>query len=151
MKTWTSVRRLVALTAGIGIALGAAPGTASAAANPYTPTEACGSSYRTLDSLPVQTNSGATWGRVYLMYSNSTKRNCVATMKSSYVGTKTTTRAYLESESGDVSEDIGNFAYYAAAHLYAPGECVRYGGYIYSGPNSTGTYAYAHSGWGWCD
>ncbi|MPZ83679.1 MAG: hypothetical protein GEV28_26120 [Actinophytocola sp.] len=131
--------------------LGFAPGTASAASNPYTPTGVCGSSYYTLNSMPVKTNSGATWGRVYLLYSSSTKNNCVVTLKSSYVGTKTTTTAYAEADNGRIAYDSGNFAYYAADYVYAPGSCVMYGGYVYSGPNSSGTYAYAHSDWGWCD
>jgi hypothetical protein len=129
---------------------GVTPGTASAAANPYTPTGVCGSSYYERNSMPVQ-YSGATWGRVYLMYSNTTRKNCVVTLKSSYVGTKTTTTAWIEARNGAVGIDEGNYAYYANSYVYAPGSCVWYGGYVYSGANKTGVYASASSNWGWCN
>jgi hypothetical protein len=148
------MRMVKAFCAALGLAAlvtTASATTASAATNPYTPAEACGSSYYVLHSMPVQTNSGATWGRVYLMYSRSTGKNCVVTLKSSYVGVKTTTSAYVESRNGGVGYDSGNYAYYANDYVYSPGDCVMYGGYVYSGANSSGTYAYAHSDWGWCD
>ncbi|MFG3697260.1 hypothetical protein ACGF5C_04965 [Micromonospora sp. NPDC047620] len=37
-----------------------------------------------------------------------------------------------------------------AVYLYAPGECVRYSGVAYSGPNKTGTLSSYTSGFGWC-
>jgi hypothetical protein len=133
----------------MSLALG--PGIASAATNPYSPRDACGSSYYVLESLPVQTTSGATWGRVYLMYSATTKKNCVVTLKSAYVGTRTTTIAYVESANGQFGYDRGNYAYYANAYVYSPGYCVAYSGEIFSGANSTGTSAGATSRWGWCN
>lgn len=122
---------------------------ADAATNPYTPTEACGSSYYTLNSMPVKTNSGQIWGRVYLMYSGSTRKNCVVTIKTSFVGTPTKTTAWIEARNGAVGYDEGDFKYYARDYVYAPGYCVWYGGYIYNSTETT--YAYASSDWGWCD
>ncbi|HVK24033.1 MAG TPA: hypothetical protein VM677_21985 [Actinokineospora sp.] len=142
----------VAVTALLAVAtLGLGAGTAAAVTNPYTPTQVCGSSYSVLDSMPVKTNSGATWGRVYLLWSSSAQKNCVVTLKSSFVGVSTHTMAYADAQNGNGALAEGNYSYYAYDTVYAPNSCVMYGGYIYSGTSTnTSNYAYAGSDWGWC-
>lgn len=118
----------------------------------------CGSSYNVIASDAVQTSSGATWGRVYLTYSSSTGKNCVYTVKSSYVGTATWTTAVLEVQNGSsytpyVQGDY--FKYYAGpVSASAAGKCVRYRGVIGNNTGApTGSTVLAKGGrdtWGNC-
>lgn len=138
----------VALSTGLGL-IGAP--AASAATNPYTPTEVCGAGYRVIASMPV--DATRKWGGVYLLYKTG-GYNCVATIKWSFIGTATDTMAglYQNSESPDGNHvDVGNYKYYAVAKGYTPG-CVSYSGWISNGPepSSTNVTAVANSGWGWC-
>lgn len=118
------MNKLIA-TAGIAAALAstvafAAP--ASAATNPYTPTGVCGSSYHEIDHHAI---SGAT---VYLMYNGSW--NCVVTIKTADVGTKTDIAAMLETQTNPPGsyDDQGKYAYYASGAGPAKGHCVKWGG-----------------------
>nr|WP_146218299.1 spore-associated protein A [Micromonospora acroterricola] len=139
---------LVAVAVAAGApAIGAAPAGASAGYG-----EQCGPSYRELDDKVLLSSDGRhSFGDVYLMYSAQTQMNCVVVDKSSYVGTATWMNAKIETRSGRVAQDPGNYRYYAGpVYLYAPGECVRYSGVAYSGPNKTGTLTSYSSGFGWC-
>ncbi|MEU4645021.1 hypothetical protein [Micromonospora sp. NPDC023814] len=150
MSTW---RRsvLVHVVAAV-VAVGApvvGPAPASASTTRYG--EQCGSTYYELDDKVLLTSGGQAFGHVYLMYSAQTKMNCVVAEKSSFVGTATWMNAKVETRSGRVAQDPGNYRYYAGpVYLYAPGECVRYSGVAYSGPNKTGTLSSYTSGFGWC-
>lgn len=126
---------------------------------PVSPTSAsstgygsqCGSTYRELDDKVLLNSRGDSYGNAYLMYSSETKMNCVVVEKSSFIGTSTWTSAKLETRAGRVVQDSGNYRYYAGPiYLYAPGECVRYSGVAYSGPNKTGTLTSYTSSFGWC-
>jgi hypothetical protein len=109
----------IAATLVAGIAF-AAP--ASAATNPYTPAGVCGSGYHELDH---QALTGAT---VYLMYDGAT--DCVVTIKTAKIGVKTDTESILEVRSNpvQVADDEGDYAYYAASRVRAPGICIKWGG-----------------------
>jgi hypothetical protein len=118
------MNKLIA-AAGIAAALGsmvalAAP--ASAATNPYTAKDACGSSYHELDHHSI---SGAV---IYLMYNGT--NNCVATIKTANIGRKTETEAILEVQSNPPGfyTDDDNYAYYAAISRPAAGHCIKWGG-----------------------
>ncbi|GAA2253033.1 MULTISPECIES: spore-associated protein [Kitasatospora] len=141
MSFRTSVR-LAALTTVVGAGLLAVPATADAAIAHYTPQSVCGSSYGTRASfnLPGGTST------VYLTYSGSTGKNCVVTIKNSRVGTPTLTGAYITYGDGSGrQQDAGNYSSYAGpVYLYAPGQCIYFGGEDY---NSGGWWG---EGPGWC-
>ena len=132
--------RTAALVTAVGAAALAAPSAASAAK--YTPQQICGSGYQTISSfnLPGSTST------VYLTYNNSTGKNCVTTLKHSYIGTNTDTGAYITYGDGSGrKEDRGNFGAYAGpVYLSAAGQCIYYGGLDY---NSGGWWGMGPS---WC-
>ncbi|MGW3076474.1 MULTISPECIES: spore-associated protein A [unclassified Kitasatospora] len=133
--------RTTALAVMAGSILLAVPATADATTTAYTPQTACGSSYATIDSfnLPGGTST------VYLTYSRTTGKNCVATIKNTRTGTPTLTGAYLTFGDGSGrQQDLGNYSYYAAAYLSAPGQCIYYGGRDYNSGDWWG------KGPGWC-
>jgi len=109
----------IAATLAAGVAF-AAP--ASAATNPYTPNSVCGSGYHELE------HHGLTGATVYLMYDGAT--DCVVTIKTAAIGTKTDTESILEVASNppQVADDEGYYAYYAASKVRAPGVCIKWGG-----------------------
>jgi hypothetical protein len=111
----------VATAATLAAATVAFAAPAQAATNPYSPTGVCGSDYHQIDHTSI---SGA---EIYLMYNGS--YNCVVTIKTAHVGTKTETEAILEVQSprGFYSDD-DNYAYYAAVKAYAKGTCIKWGG-----------------------
>lgn len=93
-------------------------------ANPHTPESVCGAGHKVIDSAPL-----GSAGNVYLLYNATTGENCVATVKTSSLGTATATSAYLEVEGRDRETDAGSYAYYAGpVKAVAPGACVRWGG-----------------------
>lgn len=98
------------------------------AKNPYTAEQVCnsgsGSGYK------VQRSSAFKGGRVYQLYSASSKNNCVVTMKTANVGKGTNVWTRLQSQrGGKTASDSGSFKYYAGpVYLHAPGDCVRYSG-----------------------
>lgn len=133
------------------LALGATP----AAAHPDTSATAaslCGSSYFVVkdpDGSParraVKTAGGAVLGHVYLLYSNSTRKNCVVTIKSRHHGQRSYTYAGLrvQGKSGPCGTehwfcDDGYFEHFAGGPprykttVAAGGRCVQYYGIMVS-------------------
>jgi hypothetical protein len=92
--------------------------------NPHTPQSICGAGYETVDSAAL-----GSAGTVYLLYNNANGYNCVATVKSTSIGTATATTAYLEVQGKTRVTDSGSFAYYAGpVRAPAAGKCVKWGG-----------------------
>jgi hypothetical protein len=130
---------------------------AQAATNPYTPQSACSHEFggtwsTTTDGhRTVVTTSNVKVGDVYLMYNSATGYNCVATIKTSYVGQSSFTYAELDVQ-GDSSlyGDGDNYSYYAATRAHAANKCVEYTGYIASPSNSVqaigGRYTWGNCG-----
>ncbi|MWA07042.1 hypothetical protein F8568_043235 [Actinomadura sp. LD22] len=110
--------------------------------NPYTPQQVCnvgsGGGYY------VQRSISFHGGRAYLLYSNSTKKNCAVTMKTANVGKGTSVWVQLKKQSGGhPAYDGGTFKYYAGpVYVNAPGICVSFSG------GASG--ASASAGWGNC-
>ncbi|MEU4423179.1 protein kinase [Actinoplanes sp. NPDC024001] len=103
---------------------------------PYTAAQVCGSGYQVIDSAALKA-SGAVKGRVYLLYQASSGKNCVVTLKTTSVGEKTATTAYLEVKGKSRVTDSGSFAYYAGpVRAAAAATCVKWGGSV-----GTATYA----------
>ncbi|WP_084772914.1 M23 family metallopeptidase [Nonomuraea candida] len=93
--------------------------------NPYTPEEVCGSGYAVIDSAAL------TGGRVYLLYNSGNGNNCVATIKTSNVGSPSSMSAFLEPQGESRTTNAGSFSYYAGpVTRSAPGQCVKWGGSI---------------------
>jgi Peptidase family M23 len=107
--------------------------------NPYDATEVCGTGYQVIDQAAI--GSAAT---VYLLYNSSNSNNCVATIKSTSVGTASAVSSYLEVQGSARITDSGNFDYYAGpVRAAAANKCVKWGG-------SAGTAKY-DSGFEHCD
>ncbi|MEU3570328.1 spore-associated protein [Kitasatospora sp. NPDC036755] len=128
-----------------GVLLTASPATASAAEVPprlgtvqavagYN--GACGSGYRVIDSLRLE--SGA---NIFLTYSDN-GYNCVVTV-AEYPGSAHSMSAWIQRSGDEASRDsdIGDFTAYAGpVYVYAKGSCVDWGGsYLY------GRYGESHS------
>ncbi|SFQ41065.1 hypothetical protein K8Z49_27465 [Actinomadura madurae] len=111
--------------------------------NPYTPQQVCNSGGSGGDYV-VQRSSSFSGGRVYQLYSPSTKKNCAVTMKTANVGKGTSVWVRLEKQTGGADGyDSGTFKYYAGpVYVNASGICVRYSG------GASG--ASASAGWGNC-
>lgn len=102
--------------------------------NPYTPTQVCGSGYSVIDSH----NLGS--ATIYLLYNSG--YNCVVTLVHSGNGA-VGLNATLSVEGGSSASNPGLFDWYAGpVKLYAPSQCVRWGG-SYSSTSWT-------SGWSHC-
>ncbi|MEU6718863.1 hypothetical protein ABZ897_45985 [Nonomuraea sp. NPDC046802] len=113
----------------------------AAFAGTYTPEAACAKETGRSGWTHVRDNKravktgGSTYGYVYLMWNRSLQKNCVAVIKTSYVGTPTFTQAVLKFEDGAAYRDPGQltakkYKYFAAAAGYGKGKCVKYEGYI---------------------
>lgn len=115
-----------------------APTTTSAGTpNKYTPTEACGSGFSTIDHHNL---TGAT---IYLLYNGSTGYNCVVTMATKVNGT-VFMNATLSVQGGSSASDPGNWTYYAGPVTeHAPSTCVQWGGTYKS---SSWTSGWTHCG-----
>jgi len=118
--------------------LTALPASASAAENGYTPEQVCGSSFgRVTDGTqPVTDQYGSVRGYVHLLYSARTGEYCVVTIKTSFVGRPTPTRAALVRKGflGVTVPDEGDYKYYAGpVKMQAKGICVAFNGYIGDG------------------
>lgn len=106
--------------------------------NPYTATQVCGSGYTVIDSHAIR---GA---RVYLAYNASTGKNCVTTLKTTKLGTKTKVGAKLAVKGGSSASDSGKYGYYAGpVRKKAVHTCVKWGGSTASG---SFTSAWSHCG-----
>ncbi|GHG20849.1 serine/threonine protein kinase [Streptomyces filamentosus] len=117
--------------AALAIAFGTVPadsGTANAAISDSAAVSACGSSYYVQRKQDLGRGQTAT---VFLLYSASTKKNCVVTMKhpdmGSIYGFPTELGASVQAEGGSWITDRDDYKYYAGpVYLYAPGKCVRF-------------------------
>lgn len=99
--------------------------------NPYSAGEVCGSGFSVIDSHALGKS-----GRVYLLYSAASKKNCVTTLKSTSLGKKSPVSATLQVKGAAKAADSGSFAYYAGpVTRAAAAKCVKWGG-------SVGTAAY---------
>jgi serine/threonine protein kinase len=106
-----------------------------ARSNPYTAAQVCNSGGHG-SGYYVQRSSAFTGGRVYQLY-NSSGYNCVVTLKTTNVGTKSSVWAQLTREDGGKATDSGSFGYYAGpVFLSAKGQCVKYAGGTSSGSAS---------------
>ncbi|MEV6158566.1 hypothetical protein AB0L53_50400 [Nonomuraea sp. NPDC052129] len=117
----------------------ASPANAAAAASPES---ICGAGYGRITggTQPVKTSSGRRYGTVYLLYNRGNGYNCVVTIKSSFVGTRTPVSAELTIMAKPVKDtkqdpivrsNRGNFKSYAGPVRYwAQGRCVKFWGTI---------------------
>lgn len=119
-------------------ALTALPASASITKSGYTPEQVCGRGFGKVagGTQPVTDREGIVRGYVYLLYSARTGENCVVTIKSSFVGQPTLTKAILYREltgkSGtDRFVDEGFYSYYAGpVKARAKNMCVAFHGSV---------------------
>jgi serine/threonine protein kinase len=98
-----------------------------AQSNPYTAQQVCNSGGHG-SGYYVQRSSAFSGGKVYQLY-NSSGYNCVVTLKTANVGTKSSVWAQLTREDGTKASDSGSYSYYAGpVFLSAKGQCVKYAG-----------------------
>ncbi|WP_143060712.1 hypothetical protein [Amycolatopsis tolypomycina] len=124
---------------------------AEAATNPYTPEGVCGSGYHRVspDATLTLKNGSQVWGHTYLLYSSTTRKNCVVTLKQFEVGVPTFTVAHLQVQGSNMVGDADYYSYYAGPYYaYAPGRCVRIHGVIWE--DDMVRYAQAYGPYGWC-
>ncbi|GAA2213462.1 M23 family metallopeptidase [Nonomuraea monospora] len=127
---------------GVTIALGQKKAVTSTnscgGGNPYTAEEVCGSGYTVIDSAAL------TGGRTYLLYNSGNGNNCVATLKTTNVGTASSMSAFLEPQGESRTTNSGSFGYYAGPVVRsAAGQCVKWGGSVGS---SSYTSPFEHCG-----
>ncbi|MEU2615983.1 hypothetical protein ABZ570_31090 [Micromonospora sp. NPDC007271] len=126
---------------------------ARAAANPFTPAQACnndfGGSWAQVSDghRSIYASDGTKTGDVYLMYNSATGYNCVATLKAVAIGSTTGVAARLRVSGSSWVEDSGNYKYYAAKQRSARDACVMYEGSVLNGTMWTGNGRYT---WGNC-
>lgn len=102
--------------------------------NPYTAQEVCGKGYSVIDSAKL-----GKAGEAYLLYSSSSGKNCVATIKHSSVGKASATSAFLEVKGEKRGTNSGDFKYYAGpVSASAKGTCVKWGGSVGSEKYASG-------------
>jgi hypothetical protein len=124
--------RTVIAAALVAAGIAAIPSSAYAASAAYSPERVCGAGFhRVADGhRAMRTHRGAVLGHVYLMYSKASGKNCVAAIKTAYVGRRTTTGASIEVRGGGRSEDAQKYRYYAeTGHIAGAWKCVRYSGW----------------------
>lgn len=142
----STVRTLAA--AGLAVAAVTAVQTPAYAA--YTPQSVCGSSFSTLKSYDVKTAGGVVYGKVYLTYSSATGENCVTTIKSRWLGSKTQVSAHLVVQNVSGKTDAGYFEYYAGpVKLKAADKCVVFDGGMLSADGTTHAWG-GTVDWGFC-
>lgn len=118
-----SVAALSTMIAGTGVASASSPADKAVAA--------CGSSYYVQRQQSMGLGQNTT---VFLLYSASTRNNCVVTVKhenaGAYYGTATGLGAGIQAEGGSWKKDDGDYKYYAGpVYLSAAGQCVRFWGH----------------------
>ncbi|SEM51636.1 hypothetical protein [Nonomuraea pusilla] len=141
---------VAAALAAAGVA--AVPSSAYAASAAYTPERICGPGFHRVQDghRAMTTRDGAVFGHVYLMYSKSAGKNCVAAIKSAYAGAKTVTGAYLEVKGGGRSEDAQRYRYFAeTGHLDGSWKCVKYAGWTRDPDNRVEAWG-GRKSWGNC-
>ncbi|MEV1244400.1 hypothetical protein ACIBO2_24570 [Nonomuraea sp. NPDC050022] len=122
----------------LATALSALPASASTAESGYTPERVCGSGFgKVVGGTQTVTDQGRiVRGYVYLLYNARTGENCVVTIKSSFVGQPTLTRATLfvkvpGSSAADKFEEEDAYKYYAGpVKAQAKDVCVAFNGYV---------------------
>lgn len=132
----------------IGAALAVTTVPASAATNPYSPREVCGSDYSVVKHkrLTASSNAKVHMATAYLLYSAATRNNCAVTIKRRAIGKPTETSAFVKKrgtgDPWDAKLDSGFFKYFAGpVYVNAPGRCVRYGGVV-SQPKGRGNLVF---------
>ncbi|MFC6559709.1 hypothetical protein [Nonomuraea cavernae] len=127
----------------LATALSALPASASAETNGYTPEQVCGSGFGRVagGTQPVTDHLGIVRGHVHLLHSVRTDQYCVVTIKSSFVGQLTPTRAALVRRgffrSHSTFPDEGNFRYYAGpVKVQVKGGCFAFDGRIDNVPDN---------------
>lgn len=101
-------------------------GTAAHAAPNVTPQGVCGSSYKTVNSVPV-----GSLGTVYLTYNSSNGKNCVATIRANPGAVQYMSTYIYVPDTDEWAEDHGHYTSYAGpAYVYGKGHCVNWGGNI---------------------
>ncbi|MEV4394368.1 hypothetical protein [Nonomuraea sp. NPDC049607] len=131
--------KAILLTAAIAFSgVLAAPAEATTASSPQS---ICGSGFGLVSdgTRPVKTQRGERYGTVYLLYNRGTGENCVVTVKSRFIGSKTQMSARLtvmhrarnQKQDSIVRIDAGKFGQYAGPVKYwAKNACVQYWGTI---------------------
>jgi hypothetical protein len=125
----------VVVTALVALGFGS---PAQAATNPYTPQEACNHQFGGTWSVVTDghrvalTDVNVKWGDVYLLYNSATGYNCVATIKTEFVGLATLTVADLLVQGSSWGADAKWYSYYAAVETKASDKCVQYMGQVYN-------------------
>ncbi|WP_433515240.1 hypothetical protein ACQP2T_06250 [Nonomuraea sp. CA-143628] len=120
----------------LATALSALPASASTAGSGsgYTPEQVCGSGFGKVagGTRTVTDERRIVRGYVHLLYNAHTGENCVVTIKSSFVGQPTLTRATLFVGSGaNKFEDKGAYKYYAGpVKAQAKDVCVAFNGLV---------------------
>ena len=113
-------------------------GGSSAPTAPQTVSDACGAGYKVIDSKAI------TGARIYLTYNSGTGKNCVATVKTTRIGTRTPVSAFLEVKGGTRTTDSGSYGYYAGpVKKSAASTCVKWGG---SAGSASYTSPFEHCG-----
>lgn len=138
MKRVSRLTARFASAALLATALSALPASASTAEAGYTPEQVCGSGFGKVvgGTRPVTDARRIVRGYVYLLYNARTGENCVVTIKSSFVGQPTLTRAALFVEvaggnGADRYEDEGAYKYYAGpVKAQAKDICVAFNGFV---------------------
>ncbi|MFI7699148.1 hypothetical protein [Nonomuraea sp. NPDC049480] len=124
--------RTVIAAALVAAGIAAIPSSAYAASARYTPERICGPGFHRVKDghRAMKTQNGAVLGHVYLMYSKRAGKNCVTAIKTTYLGVRSVTGAYLEVKGGAKSEDEQKYRYYAeTGHVDGAWKCVRYAGW----------------------
>ncbi len=144
------ITRFLTVGALSAMAIAAGPvGSANAAT--YTPQAVCGPGFSVVSDgsrAVKEVHDGTVLGYVYLLYNNSTGYNCVATIKTKYVGVATTVTAIVNIQGGSGGYDSGQFKYYAKATTYGKGKCVSFWGGIRT--TSASVYGEGSRGYGNC-
>ncbi|MFI1566420.1 acetyltransferase [Streptomyces sp. NPDC020490] len=124
---------VITAVAAAGLIGTAVPASAAAA----SPTAVCGSGYSVIDSQGLSTAA-----TVYLLYSSSTGKNCVVTIRDSS-GTAAYMEASIRKSGGSWVSDAGNYSSYAGpVYVSAAGTCIQWEGMFGQG--------YYQSGWEHC-
>ncbi|MFD1545163.1 hypothetical protein [Nonomuraea guangzhouensis] len=130
----------------------ATPAASSVTAAPYTPERVCGPGFRRVRDghREMRTREGAVFGHVYLMYSKRSGKNCVAAIKTAYLGTKTTTGAGIVVRGGGRSEDVQKYRFYAeTGHVNGSWKCVKFWGWTRD-PSGRVEASGGRNSWGNC-
>ncbi|MEU6720116.1 hypothetical protein ABZ897_52400 [Nonomuraea sp. NPDC046802] len=144
--------RTVIAAALVAAGIAATPSAAYAASASFTPERVCGKDFKRVNDghRAMKTRDGAVFGHVYLMYSKRSGKNCVAAIKTAYVGARTVTGASIEVKGGGKAEDAQKYRYYAETpHVDGAWKCVRYSGWTRDPDNRVKAWG-GRTSWGNC-